>query len=74
MEEGEEGTKHDAVCIDNASNAAFISVDVVIIKGLVVLCRVYFLFYWPLCDIVLFCQKTKRWEDTIQVEDTLCTS
>ena len=35
MEVGEDGTKDDAVCIDNASNAAFISVDEVIIKGCV---------------------------------------
>ena len=39
---GDVGTKLVAFCIDNASNAAFISVDVVIIKGLVVLCRCLF--------------------------------
>ena len=50
MEVGEEGTKHDAFCIDNASNAAFISVDEVIIKRCLccmdIRCSVLLLFYW----------------------------
>ena len=49
MDVGEDGTKDDAVCIDNASNAREISDDVVIIKRCLCWYIVvyYFLFFWP---------------------------